>query len=287
MESKAKLEAIRAQEGAKLRQNGKDLVNPAMAAVIEAAPEGSKLKAAWEVLQTELQANLPTGQAASTGPEDYEMVLPEVESDSESDDDDSDEDIIIGEKQSKADFNAEQKKKKEAAKVKRDERKEKQRKRKEQNGQMRAALKGVREKRAPQKEINSQSPSKSRFKRNYFRKAVYILLLTMAERSFPHGVAANYVAPFSGQLNAKTIEASLATLPSSVIEMTNKWNSINSSRTSGLLPLCEQGPLDDAVRNGVWEPELQVKMPTMGGLPGSRGKRIEWPHGNSVSHIKK
>ena len=62
MESKAKLEAIRAQEGAKLRQNGKDLVNPAMAAVIEAAPEGSKLKAAWEVLQTELQANLPEDQ---------------------------------------------------------------------------------------------------------------------------------------------------------------------------------------------------------------------------------
>ena len=88
-------------------------------------------------------------------------------------------------------------------------------------------------------------------------------------------------------MDEKTVEASLATLPNSVLELTNKWNSINSSRTSGLLPLCEQGPLDDAVRNGVWEPELQVKMPTMGGLPGSRGKRIEWPHGNGVSHVKK
>ena len=48
------------------------------------------------------------------------------------------------------------------------------------------------------------------------------------------------------------------------------------------MPVFEQGPLDEAIRDGVWVPELQVKMPTMGGLPGSRGKRIEWPHGTAA-----
>ena len=105
----------------------------------------------------------------------------------------------------------------------------------------------------------------------------------MSERSFPHGVAANYAAPFSGQLDEGTVKKSLATLPNALQELRGAWNPISVSRTSGLLPVSEQGPLDDAIRDGVWVPELQVKMPTMGGLPGSRGKRIEWPHGSVVS----
>ena len=143
--AKRSLESIRAHEGAILRQNGKDAINPALAAVIEAAPEGSKIKVAWATLQAELQAQMPTGQPGSVEPEDYEMVLPDVASDSESEDDASDEDIVIGEKQSKADFNAEQKKRKEAAKAAREERRERRRKRKAQNGQVRAAIKGIKE----------------------------------------------------------------------------------------------------------------------------------------------
>ena len=116
------------------------MVDPALAAIIETAPEGSAIKTLWDQLQAELQKIQPTASQTVLG--DYEMALPDIESDSESSDE-SDEDITIGDKQSKADFNAEQKKKQEDAKAKREERKEKRRKRKEQHGQLRAALKGI------------------------------------------------------------------------------------------------------------------------------------------------
>ena len=144
MENKAKLEAIRAHEGAKLRQNGKDMVDPAMAAIIETAPEGSTVKTLWGQLQAELQKFQPTGNAATLSHEDYEMALPDIESDSESGEE-SEEEITIGDKQSKADFNAEQKKRKEEAKAKREERKDKRRKRKDNNCQLRAAIKGIKD----------------------------------------------------------------------------------------------------------------------------------------------
>ena len=45
----------------------------------------------------------------------------------------------------------------------------------------------------------------------------------------------------------------------------------------------DDGHLDDDVREGVWRPDLQVSMPTAGGLPGSRGKKISWQsqHGSA------
>ena len=42
--------------------------------------------------------------------------------------------------------------------------------------------------------------------------------------------------------------------------------------------MAEGGLLDDAVREGVWQPSLQVDMPTAGGLPGSRGVVQPWPY---------
>ena len=147
--TKSKLEAIRAHEGAKLRQHGKDMVHPAMAAIIESAPDGSPVKSLWSQLQVELQKSMPSGQSASTEAEDYVMDIPEIESDSESEDEDeSDDDCVIkhgADKVAIAKFNAEQKKKKEAAKAKREERKNKQKTRTEQNGKIRAASKGIKD----------------------------------------------------------------------------------------------------------------------------------------------
>ncbi len=69
----------------------------------------------------------------------------------------------------------------------------------------------------------------------------------------------------------------LAALQTAKHELQTRWNSINVTRPSGFCPVAEGGPLDDAVRDGTWRPELQVDMPMMGGLPGSRGIIQEWP----------
>ena len=98
----------------------------------------------------------------------------------------------------------------------------------------------------------------------------------ITEKSIPHGLALNFVAPLSGQLEEETIEKDLAKLPETIAEATEAWNSIHAVRCSGLAPIFDDGPLDDAVRDGVWRPELQIAMPTVGGLPGSRGKTIVW-----------
>ena len=102
-----------------------------------------------------------------------------------------------------------------------------------------------------------------------------------SDKELPHGLAPNFIAPFSGQLSTEAVTASLATLPKAFDELRTKLRSIDSVRASGLLPTFEGGPLDDAVRNGVWHAELQIPMPTAGGLAGSRGVKQEWPDGNA------
>ena len=57
-----------------------------------------------------------------------------------------------------------------------------------------------------------------------------------------------------------------------------EWRKIDWSRTSGLTDISDGGPLDDAMRDGQWCPELQHPMPVAGGLPGSRGIRQEWKY---------
>ena len=98
------------------------------------------------------------------------------------------------------------------------------------------------------------------------------------QRNVPHGISPHYRAPYSGQLSVGQIEASLATLPGSVAKLKEVWESIGESRVSGLSPIFQGGPLDDAVRAGEWVPELQQSMPTMGGYPGSRGAIQMWPY---------
>ena len=105
--------------------------------------------------------------------------------------------------------------------------------------------------------------------------AVYNII---SEREIPHGLALNYTAPFSGHLEEEMVKNGLAKIPETIEEVKEIWNSINEVRSSGLAPIFDQGPLDDAVRNGVWRPDLQAAMPTAGGLPGSRGKRVAWQY---------
>ena len=94
----------------------------------------------------------------------------------------------------------------------------------------------------------------------------------------PKGLAPNFIAPFSGQLSTSAVTEALAKLPAALNELRARWLSINSVRTSGLMPTFEGGPLDDAVRDGAWNPDLQVDMPMAGGYPGSRGAIQMWPY---------
>ena len=102
-----------------------------------------------------------------------------------------------------------------------------------------------------------------------------------SDKELPRGLAPNFIAPFSGKLSNETAKAALANLPKALEELRTKWQSIDSVRASGLSPTFEGGPLDDAVRQGVWHAELQIPMPTAGGLPGSKGIKQVWPHENS------
>ena len=101
-------------------------------------------------------------------------------------------------------------------------------------------------------------------------------------KSFPHGAAQNFRAPVSGNLTEQQITATLATLPCAVVELRRVWNNIGQCRNSGLMPLFEGGPLDDAVREGEWDYALQQRMPTASGLPGSRGSLQSWPYNGDV-----
>ena len=67
-----------------------------------------------------------------------------------------------------------------------------------------------------------------------------------------HGLAANFIAPYSGSLSRGAIDKSLALLLEYKKEIEAKWNSIGTTRSSGLAPIFEGAPLDDAVRDGVW-----------------------------------
>ena len=89
----------------------------------------------------------------------------------------------------------------------------------------------------------------------------------ISEREIPHGLALNYKAPFSGNLGEEMVKNALAKIPNTKEELREIWNEIDDVRSSGLAPIFDQGPLDDAVRQGVWHPDLQVAMPTAGGLP--------------------
>ena len=112
------------------------------------------------------------------------------------------------------------------------------------------------------------------FRTGLFTLLFYLIAMTQFnvsnEMDAPRGLAPHFIAPFSGQLSSSAVADSLATLPSALNELRARWLSINSVRASGLMPTFEGGPLDDAVRDGSLNPELQVDMPTAGGLPGSR-----------------
>ena len=103
-------------------------------------------------------------------------------------------------------------------------------------------------------------------------------------KSFPHGLTNTYKAPLSGCFTQSAVETALGNLPDNLAELRKVWQSIGSVRNSGLVSVHDGGPLDDAVRNGVWDASLQQRMPTVGGLPGSRGILQNWPHHNSDNY---
>ena len=80
------------------------------------------------------------------------------------------------------------------------------------------------------------------------------------------------------------METALGNLPDNVAELRKAWQSINSVRNSGLVSVHDGEPLDGAVRNGEWDATLQQRMPTAGGLPGSRGILQNWPHYNTDNY---
>ena len=104
------------------------------------------------------------------------------------------------------------------------------------------------------------------------------------DKSVPHGLAGNFQAPFSGALKEDIIRQALAKLPEAKDELREAWLAIDAARNSGLAPTFDDGPLDDAMRQGVWHPELQVKMPTASGLPGSKGQTVMWKHSKAETN---
>ena len=101
----------------------------------------------------------------------------------------------------------------------------------------------------------------------------------------PHGLTPSFDAPFSGQLKKEIIVKALGKLPQAIKEATAMWESIQESRSSGVAPIFDDGPLDDAVRDGTWRPELQVAMPIAGGLPKSRGMKQIWQHTKELAEV--
>ena len=106
------------------------------------------------------------------------------------------------------------------------------------------------------------------------------------EREIPHGLALNYLAPYSGQLDDGIVSKALAKIPGAIEEAREIFGAINEVRSSGLAPIFDEGPLDDAVRDGAWQPHLQVTMPTAGGLPGSRGMKVAWRYRQGAEDYK-
>ena len=78
--------------------------------------------------------------------------------------------------------------------------------------------------------------------------------MPMADKNIPHGLAPKFIGHFSGQVTAEAVEQSVPTLPTAIGELRNVWHSIDTSRTSGFMPVFEGCPLDDGVRNGTWHP---------------------------------
>ena len=108
--------------------------------------------------------------------------------------------------------------------------------------------------------------------------------LSESEKVFPHGLVGNLQAPFSGAVGADVVGQALAKLPETKKELREVWISIQTARLSGLAPTFDNGPLDDAIRNGEWRPELQSAMPTAGGLPGSKGVKVPWRYSSLGSN---
>ena len=103
-------------------------------------------------------------------------------------------------------------------------------------------------------------------------------------KNFPHGLTNTFNAPLSGRFTQSAVETALGNLPDNLAELRKVWQSIDSVRNSGLVSVRDGGRLDDAVRSGVWGATLQQRMPTVGGLPGSRGILQNWPHYNTDNY---
>ena len=64
--------------------------------------------------------------------------------------------------------------------------------------------------------------------------------------------------------------------------MGKEWEKVRSTTVSGLMQASEGGPVDDCVRDGVWDPNLQLAhggpLPFLSCRKGSRGATEAWPY---------
>ena len=71
-------------------------------------------------------------------------------------------------------------------------------------------------------------------------------------------------------------------LPEYLKEMRANWETIQCTTVSGLMSVTNGGPIDDCVRDGVWDPELQSAhggpIPFLSCSKGSRGAVEVWPY---------
>ena len=108
----------------------------------------------------------------------------------------------------------------------------------------------------------------------------FVTCLPMTETSkiCPRGMVFNLRAPYSGVLNETIVCDSLALLPDALAELATAWSQVGEPRNSGVCFSTRGQPLDDAIREEKWEPNLQQHMPVAGGIAGSRGRPQQWQY---------
>ena len=71
-------------------------------------------------------------------------------------------------------------------------------------------------------------------------------------------------------------------LPTYLKELGAGWGKIHCTTVSGLMSVPNGGPIDDCVRDGAWDPELQLAhcgpLPFLSCSKGSRGAVEVWPY---------
>ena len=99
-----------------------------------------------------------------------------------------------------------------------------------------------------------------------------------------HGKNAGLATPCQASVfNTEVFDELFSTtLPDYLKQMGEEWVKVRSTKVSGLMQASEGGPVDDCVRDGVWDPNLQLAhggpLPFLTCRKGSRGAPEAWPY---------